>query len=99
MRKAVAIALVISCAVVSVCGIVWLVDRYKDELWSFYDEGFDAGIDYVMENMVIWSDPDWEMRPGENGERLYLLDETEQYDGTVLIYLDDEWFTIPLYVG
>lgn len=99
MKKVVAIALVIACAVVSVCGIVWLVDRYKDELWGWYDAGFDDGIDYVMENMVIWSDSDWEVRFGENGERLYLLDETERSDGTVLIYLDDEWFSVLLYVG
>ena len=99
MKKIVAAALIVACAVISLCGVLWLVDFCRGELWDWYDAGFDDGIEYAMENMVIWSDPDWEVRFGENGERLYLLDETEQSDGTVMIYLDDEWFSIPLYVG
>jgi len=49
MKKALCIAALIACIVVSVCGAFWIADRAKDELWAWYDAGFDDGISYALE--------------------------------------------------
>lgn len=52
----------------------------------------------VISRMEIWSGPDWE---GEyrDGKWWYRSDDPGDSDGTLLIYLDGEWYEHHLFVG
>lgn len=52
----------------------------------------------VISRMEIWSGPDWE---GEcrDGKWWYSSDDPGDSDGTLLIYLDGEWYEHHLFVG
>lgn len=85
MKKILAIAAVLACVSVAACGAVHLVDYYHDELWGWYDSGFDDGIQYAIENMELWTvdryDPDAPEESAWNG-----------YDQRIFIDLDGQTY-------
>lgn len=52
----------------------------------------------VISRMEIWSGPDWEGEYRE-GKWWYRSDDPGDSDGTLLIYLDGEWYEHYLFIG
>ena len=60
--------------------------------------GRNEGIKRRYDDVYAWANENWRVYRLENGEWAYILDETNEHDGTIYLYDDGEWYDIELFV-
>lgn len=92
MKKFVAITAAIAFITVAACGVLHIVNYIQDELWAWYDAGYDDGILHAIESMEIWTgdryDPENPDASAWNG-----------YDQQIFINLDGQIYEHGMYQG
>ena len=64
-----------------------------------YSIAFQRGAVHALENMELWAAQEWDIMWDADGNAWYHMNECSDYDGTIDIYYNGDWYIHSLYVG